>query len=163
MRPRPAGAVPLGRLRSILAAARRRGRRVAFTNGVFDILHVGHVRYLAAARRLGDLLVVGLNSDASVRRIKGPNRPITPQRERAEILLSLRSVDYVTVFDDETPYRLIKAILPDVLVKGADWAHDDIVGHDLVESAGGRVVRIRLARGRSSSRIIERIVARYGR
>jgi len=154
--------ISLGRLLALRAAARRARKRVVFTNGVFDLIHIGHVRYLAAARARGDLLVVGLNADASVRRIKGPKRPITPERERAEILLGLRSVDHVVIFRDETPYRLIKALLPDVLVKGADWAKDDIVGHDVVEAAGGRVARIRLARGRSSSRIIDRIVGRYG-
>ena len=153
--------ISLPALLAIRRQARRAGKTFVFTNGVFDLIHIGHVRYLEAARAQGDLLVVGLNADASVRRIKGPKRPITPQAERAEILLALRSVDQVVVFGDETPYRLIKALLPDVLVKGADWARDDIVGHDVVAAAGGRVARIRLARGRSSSRIIDRIVARY--
>ncbi len=134
---------------------------MVFTNGVFDLLHVGHVRYLAAARALGDLLVVGLNSDASAHRLKGPRRPLTPSRERAEMLLALRCVNYVVVFNEDTPHKLIKALTPDVLVKGADWATDKIVGHDIVKAAGGRVARIRLTKGRSTTRIIKRIVQRY--
>lgn len=140
-----------------------RRRRVVFTNGVFDLLHIGHVRYLAAARRLGDLLVVGVNSDASARRLKGPRRPIVPLRERAEALLALRSVDFVVAFHDDTPYRLIAALRPRALVKGADWRARAIVGSDLVAAAGGRTVRIPLARGRSTTALIGRIVRRYGR
>lgn len=132
-----------------------------FTNGVFDLLHVGHARYLAAARACGDFLVVGLNSDASVRRNKGPKRPIVPEAERAEMLCALRSVDWVVVFGEDTPARLIRAIRPDVLVKGADWAPGEIVGADFVRARGGRVVRVRLARGRSSSALIARIVKRH--
>ncbi|MEK7476969.1 MAG: D-glycero-beta-D-manno-heptose 1-phosphate adenylyltransferase [Candidatus Coatesbacteria bacterium] len=160
---RRGGAVPLERLLPSLKAARARGRRIVFTNGVFDLLHVGHARYLAAARATGDLLVVGLNSDASVRRIKGPKRPIVPEAERAEMLMSLRSVDHVVVFGDDTPERLIRAIRPDVLVKGADWAPGKIVGADAVKAAGGRVVRVRLARGRSTTALVGRIASRYTR
>lgn len=137
--------------------ARREGRRVVFTNGVFDILHPGHVRYLQQARALGDLLIIGLNSDASVRRNKGPERPINTEAERAEILEALECVDAVTVFDEETPAEIIRAIQPDVLVKGADWAEDAIVGRDTVEARGGRVVRVPLERGFSTSEIIRRI------
>ena len=128
-----------------------------FTNGVFDLLHPGHVRYLSDARALGDALIVGVNSDRSVRANKGPARPITPEVERAELLASLRSVDAVTVFDEDTPHALITAIQPDVLVKGADWGSDNIVGRDVVEARGGAVVRIALAEGFSSTRLIDRV------
>lgn len=128
-----------------------------FTNGVFDLLHPGHVRYLSEARALGTVLIVGINSDRSVRANKGPDRPITPELERAELVASLRSVDAVTVFDEETPHAVIAAIQPDVLVKGADWAADSIVGRDIVEARGGSVVRIPLAQGFSSTRLIERV------
>ena len=150
------GATTLDRLLPVLGAARRRRRRIVFTNGVFDLLHVGHARYLAAARRCGDLLVVGLNSDSSVRRIKGPKRPIVPEAERAEMLRALRSVDHVVVFSDDTPERLIRAIRPDVLVKGADYALAAIVGADLVAARGGRVVRVPLTEGLSTTALIER-------
>jgi len=128
-----------------------------FTNGVFDLLHPGHVRYLSDARALGDALIVGVNSDRSVRANKGPARPITPEVERAELLASLRSVDAVTVFDEDTPHSLITAVQPDVLVKGADWGSDNIVGRDVVEARGGTVVRIALAEGFSSTRLIDRV------
>ena len=128
-----------------------------FTNGVFDLLHPGHVRYLSDARALGDALIVGVNSDRSVRTHKGPARPITPEVERAELLASLRSVDAVTVFDEDTPHALITAVQPDVLVKGADWGSDNIVGRDVVEARGGAVVRVALAEGFSSTRLIDRV------
>ena len=140
---------------SIVAFLKRRVRKVAFTNGCFDILHNGHVRYLAGARALGDALIIAVNSDASVRRIKGPNRPITPQDERLELLAAFSFVDYVFAFDDNDPLRVIEALLPDVLVKGSDWALDEIVGRDVVESHGGRVERIDLVGGISSTKIIE--------
>ncbi len=130
--------------------------RVVFTNGVFDILHPGHVRYLTEARRLGDLLIVGINSDRSVRAIKDPGRPLNPEAERGEILLALDCVDAVVVFDEDTPHRLIDQIQPDVLVKGADWGPSDIVGRDIVEARGGRVVRIELAEGYSTTSLIRR-------
>lgn len=139
---------------------RAAGKRVVFTNGCFDILHCGHVHYLAGARALGDVLVVGLNSDASVRRNKGPLRPILPEDDRAELLLALRSVDYVVLFDDETPLRLIEAIIPDVLVKGRDWAHY-VAGREVVEAAGGRVELADLVPGRSTTNVIERILAAH--
>ena len=140
-----------------LAGRRRRGERIVFTNGVFDILHPGHVRYLDAARRLGECLVVGLNSDRSVReQRKGPDRPVTPEAERAEILSALAPVDAVVIFDELTPHDIIAALEPDVLVKGADWEADRIVGRDLVEARGGRVVRIPLAPGYSTTAILER-------
>ena len=146
-------------LAAFVRDARAAGKRIVFTNGVFDILHPGHLRYLQAARRHGDLLIVGLNSDASVRRNKGPERPITPQAERAEILLGLSSVDAVVVFDEDTPAEIIDAVQPDVLVKGADWAADRIVGRDTVEARSGRVVRIPLEAGHSTTAIVERVRA----
>ena len=138
------------------------GARVVFTNGVFDLLHPGHVRYLTAARGLGDLLIVGLNSDRSVRAVKEPGRPLNPEAERAEVLLGLTCVDVVVVFDDDSPHRLIERIQPDVLVKGADWGPDEIVGRDIVEARGGRVVRVTLAAGYSTTDLIRRARARPG-
>ena len=143
-------------LESFVRAARAAGRRIVFTNGVFDILHPGHVRYLQAARGHGDLLIVGLNSDASVRRNKGPARPINPERERAEVLAALACVDAVSIFDDETPADIIRRVQPDVLVKGADWPADQIVGRDTVEARGGRVVLEPVEQGYSTTAIIER-------
>jgi D-beta-D-heptose 7-phosphate kinase/D-beta-D-heptose 1-phosphate adenosyltransferase len=142
---------------AMVARYRERPSTIVFTNGVFDLLHIGHVRYLDAARALGDLLIVGLNGDASVRRNKGPGRPITPQAERAEILLGLSAVDAVVVFDEDTPGEIIAAVQPDVLVKGADWAADRIVGRDTVEARNGRVVRIPLEAGHSTTAIVERV------
>jgi rfaE bifunctional protein nucleotidyltransferase chain/domain len=142
------------------ATERAAGHRVVFTNGVFDLLHPGHVRYLQQARALGDLLIVGINSDRSVRANKGPDRPITPELERAEILDALECVDAVTIFDEETPFEVISALQPDVLVKGADWAHDAIVGRDIVESRGGEVVRIAVEQGHSTTAILARVKGR---
>ena len=133
------------------------GGKVVFTNGVFDLLHPGHVRYLEAARRLGDVLIVGLNSDHSVRTIKGPARPLTPEQERAEMLLALKCVDAVVLFDQQTPQHIITTVQPDILVKGADWRHDEIVGRDIVETRGGSVVRIALAEGYSTTELIRRV------
>lgn len=135
----------------------RKGRKVVFTNGCFDVLHSGHVRYLKKARSLGDLLIVGLNSDASVRKIKGKGRPILPEAERAEILSALEAVDYLVLFNDATPEKLIRKIVPDVLAKGADWKEDDIVGSDVVKAAGGKVARVRLVKGKSTTNIIAKI------
>jgi D-beta-D-heptose 7-phosphate kinase/D-beta-D-heptose 1-phosphate adenosyltransferase len=132
-------------------------RRVVFTNGVFDLLHPGHVRYLQAARRHGDALIVAVNSDRSVRVNKGPSRPITPEHERAEILAALACVDASVIFDEETPAEIIRVIQPDVLVKGADWAADRIVGRDTVEARGGTVVRVTLEDGWSTSSIVRKI------
>ena len=142
---------------ALVQRLRAMGQTIVFTNGVFDLLHVGHVRYLQQARALGSALLVGLNSDRSVRANKGPGRPITPADERAEILSALDCVDAVVVFDEETPHELIDALQPDVLVKGADWAEDDIVGRDVVEARGGRVVRVPLEAGRSTSALIGKI------
>jgi len=133
------------------------GKKVVFTNGVFDLLHPGHVRYLQHARTLGDALIVGINSDRSVRAVKGPDRPITPEAERAEILAALACVDAVAIFDEETPYEIISAIAPDVLVKGADWAENAIVGRDVVEARGGRVVRASIEEGYSTTSILKKI------
>jgi len=139
------------------ARVRQRGGVVVFTNGVFDLLHPGHVRYLTEARKLGDALIVAVNSDRSVRMNKGPDRPINDEHERAELLRALQCVDAVTVFDEETPHAVIARVQPDVLVKGADWGPDEIVGRDIVEARGGRVVRLALTEGFSSSRLIERV------
>jgi rfaE bifunctional protein nucleotidyltransferase chain/domain len=137
--------------------ARAGGKRIVFTNGVFDILHPGHLRYLQAARGHGDVLVVGLNSDASVRRNKGPERPINPEGERAEVLASLACVDAVAIFDEDTPADIIARVQPDVLVKGSDWPADQIVGRDTVEARGGKVVLEAVEQGYSTSEIIKRV------
>lgn len=152
--PAPVGSVAAART----LAARVQAARgvVVFTNGVFDLLHPGHVRYLQDARRLGDALIVGVNSDRSVRANKGPERPINPEGERAEVLAALACVDLAVVFDEDTPYALITEVQPDVLVKGADWGEDNIVGRDVVEARGGRVVRMELSPGFSTTSLIER-------
>src|SRR5215831_21339943 len=144
-------------LAAFVGDARAAGKRIVFTNGVFDILHPGHVRYLQAARRHGDLLIVGLNSDASVRRNKGPARPINAEADRAEVLGALACVDAVSVFDDDTPADIIRRVQPDVLVKGADWPADQIVGRDTVEARGGRVILEPVEQGYSTSAIIDRV------
>ncbi len=138
-----------------------RGLTIVFTNGVFDLLHPGHIRYLQEARRQGDALIVAVNSDRSVRaQDKGLDRPIHPEAERAEVVRALACVDAVVVFDEDTPHEVIQALQPDVLAKGADWAHDAIVGRDIVEARGGRVVRIPLAEGYSTTALVERIRSR---
>ena len=147
-------------LAAIVEDLRRQGKRIVFTNGCFDLMHVGHIRYLQAARELGDVLVVGVNSDASVRSLnKGPGRPIIPEAQRAEVLAALACVDYVVVFDEPDPGALIGALQPDVLVKGGDWAPDRIVGREVVEARGGRVLTIPLVPGVSTSALVERIQA----
>jgi rfaE bifunctional protein nucleotidyltransferase chain/domain len=146
-------------LLATLAARRAAGERIVFTNGCFDLLHPGHVRYLGAARALGDVLVLGLNGDASVRRLKGSGRPILSAPERAEVLAGLAAVDHVVVFDEDTPRDLIAALRPDVLVKGADWALADIVGRTEVEAAGGRVERVTVVPGVSTTELLRRIRA----
>lgn len=150
-----------GALVEALTAFRQSGKRIVFTNGCFDILHAGHVRYLSAARDQGDLLVLGLNSDQSVRKIKGPKRPVVDQVYRAEVLAALICVDYISVFDDADPLALIKTVKPDVLVKGGDWPMGKIIGADFVRDRGGRVVRVEMVPSISTSRIIETIVERY--
>ena len=144
--------VERSQIKEIIADLKSTGEKVVFTNGCFDIIHVGHVRYLAEARSLGDILVIGLNSDKSVSRIK-PGRPITPEHQRAEVLSALESVDYVVLFNEETPYELIKEVRPDVLVKGADWKKEDIVGNDIVKE----VRTIPFVEGISTSAIIKKI------
>jgi rfaE bifunctional protein nucleotidyltransferase chain/domain len=136
---------------------RAAGRTIVFTNGVFDLLHPGHLRYLRRARDLGDALLVGVNSDRSVRANKGPDRPLTSEADRVEILESLHCVDGVVIFDEDTPHELIAALQPDVLVKGADWAEDAIVGRDIVEGRGGRVVRVPIEPGHSTTMIVDKI------
>jgi len=153
----PAPVLSIAEAASWVAAQRAAGRSVVFTNGVFDLVHPGHVTYLAAARAEGDVLIVAVNSDRSVRANKGPSRPILPEQERAELLAALEVVDAVVVFDDETPAAIVAALQPDVLVKGADWAHDAIVGRDTVEARGGRVVRIEVVPGYSTSGIVARM------
>jgi rfaE bifunctional protein nucleotidyltransferase chain/domain len=140
---------------------RGKGTKLVFTNGCFDLLHVGHVRYLCQARAMGDALAVGLNSDRSVREIKGENRPIVPEGERAEVLAALACVDFVLIFDDPTPQRVIDAIVPDVLVKGADWGISEIVGRSTVEAAGGTVRNIVLVEGSSTTGIIRKVLERF--
>jgi len=140
-----------------VTAARRAGKRVVFTNGCFDLMHVGHVRYLAAARDAGDLLVVAINADASVQRLKGPERPLVPEAARAEVLAALAAVDLVTIFEEDTPAEVIAALRPDVLVKGADWAPDQVVGRDTVEAHGGRVELIPVVEGFSTTALVDRI------
>ena len=148
-------------LHRIVEELKKKGKRIVFTNGCFDLLHLGHIRYLEKARGLGDLLVVGVNSDRSVQALKGPKRPILPEEERAEILSSLGSIDYVTVFDELTPLELISSLLPHVLVKGGDWTKENIVGKEVVERAGGVVVLLPFVEGSSTSSLIETILKRY--
>ena len=136
-------------------------KRLVFTNGCFDILHIGHVRYLNHARTLGDALIVAVNSDRSVRLIKGESRPVIPEMERAEVLAALTSVDFVFIFDDVTPQKVIDALVPDVLVKGSDWELSDVVGRDTVENAGGSVLTVPLVEGSSTSEIIRKVLDRF--
>lgn len=154
--------LPLERAIERVDELKRAGKTVVFTNGCFDLLHPGHTRYLAEARKFGDILLVALNSDRSVRALKGPGRPIFPETERAEILAALESVDYVTIFDDLTPRAIIARMLPQILVKGGDWGPTEIVGRAEVEAAGGRVVTIPVVRGYSSSSLIQEALKRFG-
>ena len=156
MRSTPAPAGSVAAAKALAARVQTARGLVVFTNGVFDLLHPGHVRYLQAARRLGDALILGVNSDRSVRANKGPERPINPEHERAEVLGALACVDLAVIFDEDTPYALISQLQPDVLVKGADWGEHNIVGRDVVEARGGRVVRMELSKGFSTTSLIER-------
>lgn len=151
------------RLSEILAGLKKNGKKVVFTNGCFDILHPGHLFYLNEARALGDLLVVGINNDASVRNLKGEGRPVNPEKDRALMLAGLSCVDFVTFFGEPDPYNLIALLIPDVLVKGGDWTPDRIIGADLVEKEGGKVLSLPFKPGYSTTGLIEKIVAQYGK
>jgi D-beta-D-heptose 7-phosphate kinase/D-beta-D-heptose 1-phosphate adenosyltransferase len=148
----------VGRLKVVLNRLKKQGEKIVFTNGCFDILHVGHLRYLKQARKLGDRLVVAVNSDSSVKKLKGNTRPILPQAERVEILSEFPFIDFVVIFNEETPYKIIKTLLPDVLVKGGDWKTGDIVGGDLVKENGGKVAAISYIKGKSTTNIIDRVI-----
>ncbi|MFI5395151.1 MAG: D-glycero-beta-D-manno-heptose 1-phosphate adenylyltransferase [Candidatus Binatia bacterium] len=150
----------LSELKRRLKSARDSGKRIVFTNGCFDLIHPGHIRYLRAAKRLGDVLVVALNSDASIRRLKGRGRPLVTARDRCEVVAALEMVDYVTVFSDDTPYQVIKRLQPDVLVKGGDWQPDQIVGADLVRAGGGTVRSLPFARGYSTTSLVKKVQRR---
>jgi D-glycero-beta-D-manno-heptose 1-phosphate adenylyltransferase len=151
----------LSKLKSIRLKLKAEGKKVVFTNGVFDLIHAGHVDYLSKAKKLGDVLILGLNSDDSVKRIKGDKRPILKQEERAFILTNLKPVDYVIFFDEDTPEKLISEIIPDILVKGADWSVEKIIGKDVVEKNGGKVMNIEFVNDQSTSKIIDLIVKRF--
>ena len=146
---------------NILEKKRNQGKTIVFTNGCFDLLHAGHVKYLQKARRLGDLLVLGLNSDSSIRRLKGEKRPLLDEIERAQILAALDCIDYVVIFEEDTPLELITALKPQILVKGGDYLPDEVVGKDIVESLGGRVELVTFVDGKSTTSIIENVLSRY--
>lgn len=148
-------------LRPLLEILRGAGKKIIFTNGCFDLIHTGHTRYLAQAKSYGDLLVVAVNSDASVRMIKGEKRPINPEADRMETLAALEMVDFVTIFDEPDPYRIISELKPDVLVKGGDWPIEKIIGRDVVEAGGGRVINVPYVEGASTTGIIEKILKAY--
>ena len=149
------------KLVSAVMKLKRSGKKVVFTNGCYDILHVGHVRFLKAAKKMGDILLLALNSDASVRRIKGPKRPVTGQKERAELMAALDCVDIVAFFEEDDPYGIIKDVVPDVLVKGGDWPIDKIIGADIVKAAGGKVRNIKYIKGKSTTNVIARVLKYY--
>ncbi|MFZ4403912.1 MAG: D-glycero-beta-D-manno-heptose 1-phosphate adenylyltransferase [Pseudobdellovibrionaceae bacterium] len=146
----------LSNLENLFVALRAKKQTIVFTNGCFDLLHVGHVRYLQEAKKLGDFLVVGINSDSSVKKLKGPTRPIQNENDRAEILAALKSVDATVIFSEETPYNLIQSLQPNVLVKGGDWAIDQIIGADLVQAAGGQVFSLNFVDGKSTTSLIQK-------
>ncbi len=152
-----------GALREKLEDLRKTGKKIAFTNGCFDILHVGHVRYLREAKKTGDVLVLALNSDSSVRSIKGERRPLVPEMERAEVLAALEFIDFVTIFDELTPLELIQYLKPDVLIKGGDWPEEKVVGRDEIKKWGGKVVIIPEVMGKSTTNVVEKIINIYGR
>ena len=151
----------LSSLKRIAVALKKKGRKIVFTNGCFDILHYGHVMYLEKARRSGDCLIVGINSDLSVKRIKGQHRPVVNEFDRARVLAGLESVDFVAIFNEETPLKLIQALKPDLLIKGSDWKNKGIVGSDFVKTYGGKVLTIKLAKGRSTTNLIKKIAKTY--
>ncbi len=148
-------------IQELLKGIRAEKKKIVFTNGVFDIIHMGHVEYLLEAKSLGDILIVGLNSDSSVKMIKGDKRPIVPEANRAFVLSNLKPVDYVVVFDEDNPLNLISKVTPDVLVKGADWSEDKIVGADIVKNSGGEIKRIKFVENNSSTSIIDKIIQLY--
>ena len=155
--------LPRNILKEKIVEHRERGEKVVFTNGCFDIIHAGHVQYLAQARGLGDLLIVGLNTDNSVQRLKGPTRPICPEEDRAIVLAALACVDYVTLFDEETPANLIEELCPDILVKGQDYEGKEVVGRETVEGAGGEVILVPLVQGRGTTNVIAKILSLHDR
>ncbi|MBS1238465.1 MAG: bifunctional heptose 7-phosphate kinase/heptose 1-phosphate adenyltransferase [Deltaproteobacteria bacterium] len=150
-------------LKKIIDRHRKEGKKIVFTNGCFDILHVGHTRYLTEAKKQGNILVLGINSDESVRSLKGKERPLIPENERADVIAALESVDYVTIFHELTPLELIEYLKPDILVKGGDWKEKDVVGRELIEKWGGRVIIIPEVKGSSTTNIIEKIMHVYGK
>jgi rfaE bifunctional protein nucleotidyltransferase chain/domain len=152
---------PAGELSKISLDLKKKGKKIVFTNGCFDLLHPGHLHYLIDAKGMGDILIVGINSDDSIRKIKGEKRPLTPERDRLEMLAGLECVDFVTTFNEPDPYRLISLIKPDLLVKGGDWGVDQIIGKEIVEKEGGKVVSIPLSPGYSTTKLIEKIIARF--
>ncbi|NPU82881.1 MAG: D-glycero-beta-D-manno-heptose 1-phosphate adenylyltransferase [Syntrophaceae bacterium] len=149
-------------LKQVLEELREQGKRIAFTNGCFDILHVGHIRYLREAKKTADILVLALNSDRSVRSIKGERRPIVPEKERADVMAALEMVDYVTVFDEDTPGELIAFLEPDVLIKGGDWSAETVVGRDVIKRRGGKIVIVPLTEGVSTTNVIGKVLEVYG-
>lgn len=153
--------MPLAKLKKVIAALKAKGEKIVFTNGCFDLLHYGHAKYLQDAKNEGDILVVAVNSDASLKRIKGDKRPITGEKDRLRLIAALESVDYVTLFNDDTPIKVIKALRPDILVKGADWNKQNIVGADFLLGTGGKVKTIKLLKGRSTTGLIKKIAESY--
>ncbi len=151
----------LTELKKISDKLKAKGKKIVFTNGCFDLLHYGHVMYLEKAKTKGDFLIVGLNSDSSVKRIKGDKRPIVNENDRAKVIEALASVDYVVLFEEDTPYETIKILKPDILIKGADWKKNNIVGADIVKSYGGKIVTIKLAKGRSTTNLIKKIAETF--
>lgn len=153
--------VNLPRLKAIVSKLRTKKKKIIFTNGCFDLIHIGHIKYLEKAKAQGGILIVGINSDSSMRKIKGPKRPIIKQGDRAKIIAGLEAVDYVSIFNETTPLKMIMTIKPDILVKGADWQLNKIVGADFITSYGGRTISIPLIKDRSTSRIIRKIISRF--
>jgi rfaE bifunctional protein nucleotidyltransferase chain/domain len=151
----------LGALKKTISLLKRKGKKIVFTNGCFDLLHYGHIKYLEHAKAKGDILIVAINSDDSVKRIKGDKRPLVSEFDRARVIASLACVDYVVIFVQDTPFEVIAALRPDVLIKGSDWAKQDIVGADIVKSDGGKVLTVKLAKGRSTTNLIRAIVETY--
>jgi len=155
--------ISVNKLARLLPALKKSGKRIVFTNGCFDLLHYGHVKYLQEARRKGDILIVGLNSDSSIRKIKGPKRPLVGEKERLRVLAGLESVTYAVLFSQATPLNIISVLKPDILIKGADWHKDRIVGSDIVKSYGGKVLRIKVVKGLSSTNLIKKIAKSFSR